>query len=90
MPANGRRDLIRRLKVENQRRCSVLVQTTVISPAMTNLLTRAGKSCLPFQNRVANEEDKTAGKAVLFYVIHTANFLVFHILSQQNALIKIQ
>jgi hypothetical protein len=78
------------IPIKNQTRCAVLVETNVISPIAINLLTRAGISCLPFQNRVAIDEEKTVGNAVLCYIIRIAHFLVFHFLNQQNALIKMR
>ena len=33
---------------------------------MINLVTYARTSCLPFQNQIANDEDKTAGNPTLF------------------------
>jgi hypothetical protein len=32
---------------------------------MINLLTRAPKNCLPFQNQIANDEDQTFGNIAL-------------------------
>ena len=46
------------ISIINQRRFSIFLETTAISPAMIKLLTGAGISCLPFQNQTAKDEDK--------------------------------
>jgi len=38
--------------------CPILSETSAISPAVINLPTRARTNCLPFQNQIANDEDK--------------------------------
>jgi hypothetical protein len=53
------------MSIKNQRRFSIFLETTAISPAMINLLTGAGISFLPFQNQTTNDEYKKAGKAML-------------------------
>jgi len=50
---------------KNQRIFSILVPTTPISPDVINLSNGTDVTCLPLQNQITKEEDKTTGKAIL-------------------------